>query len=505
MSMATVFRLRLTDQAIIFLSICLSFSVVNVYGQSPAWTIDPGQFQQTMTVIVSVSDECVPSDDTRDIVAAFDFNGELRGFDTTKVDGNLAFLTVYSNSGSEKILFKVYDKSTNATYTIYNNSINFRPDTLYGSPTPLVLNFDSQSTAIGQAGADQEVFNQTTTLLMATGAGSWSIVEGIGGSFVNSNSPTTVFNGSIDEKYVLAWTLSDAAGCIGETDEVVIYFVKNEPEDGTRTCTDGLDNDGDGLTDCADPECGKPVITNVLKMNPSSTSCTNTLSDGSITITATHDSLFSLNMGLNTQSSNVFDGLMAGTYNVWIKNSTTGCISESQGVILENTFDNIGSDDSVKIIGPNVYCNGLTEIEYSAEGSILGGILSWSHIGSNVTSNPMPPTKNRVNFGNIGGQVKLIASIQGNCRSISDTLIIVQAIDNLCATYARCKDNIHVGNDLVVSTGIQTYQAKLGLTSDINFIVNNYQLSAGNYLEFQPGFSIAKGVTVLAEIKNCPN
>ena len=45
---------------------------------------------------------------------------------------------------------------------------------------------------------DQTLCATSTTLAAnaaTTGIGTWTIVSGAGGSFVNANSPTTVFNG----------------------------------------------------------------------------------------------------------------------------------------------------------------------------------------------------------------------------------------------------------------------------------------------------------------------
>ena len=96
-----------------------------VFAQNPNWTINYPDFQNTMTMVISISDECVPSEDASDIVAAFDITGQIRGVEVTNVE-NKAVLTVASNGSGEQIYFRVYDASTNSVYNCL----------LYTSPSP---------------------------------------------------------------------------------------------------------------------------------------------------------------------------------------------------------------------------------------------------------------------------------------------------------------------------------------------------------------------------------
>ena len=56
-----------------------------------------------------------------------------------------------------------------------------------------------------------------------TGIGTWTIVSGAGGSFVNANSATTVFNGVSGTTYDLQWTISNGV-CPSTSDNVTIQF-----------------------------------------------------------------------------------------------------------------------------------------------------------------------------------------------------------------------------------------------------------------------------------------
>ena len=93
-----------------------------------------------------------------------------------------------------------------------------------------------------------------------------------------------------------------------------------------ENCTNGIDDDNDGLVDCADPDCA-PNITNVNLSHPSCPSGTN---DGTITITATAGSSggsleYSINGGASWQASNVFFGQAPNSYNVQVRDLAAGC------------------------------------------------------------------------------------------------------------------------------------------------------------------------------------
>ena len=88
-------------------------------------------------------------------------------------------------------------------------------------------------------------------------------------------------------------------------------------------CTNGVDDDGDGDIDCADGDCPTPSIVNINSQNPDNCPL---LTNGSITINATGANIeYSIDNGNTYQSSNVFSNLMAGTYNIIIRNNISLC------------------------------------------------------------------------------------------------------------------------------------------------------------------------------------
>lgn len=103
------------------------------------------------------------------------------------------------------------------------------------SSDEVTIIFNSLPTT-SNAGVDQNICGTSTTLAANTavsGTGGWSVVSGSGGSFLNTTSPTSGFNGSAGTTYTLRWTIS---GCVNSADEVVIAFVAPP-----STATAGLD------------------------------------------------------------------------------------------------------------------------------------------------------------------------------------------------------------------------------------------------------------------------
>ncbi len=481
-----------------YIVLIILFSL-NVSAQSPDW-IDPvGDYTNTMTGTFTVSDECVPSLDPDDIVGVFDIHGNIRGVNKTESNSR-AFVTIRGESSGELLYFKVYDAGTDKVYNVYNTSIVFLSDGRIATPSnPMILNFDSDSQNTF-AGDDQEVFDNTSTTLHASGSGSWSVVEGQGGSFADATDPSTIFTGLIATKYILAWTLNNAAGCIGETDEVVIYFVRNEPENGLRTCNDGLDNDGDGLYDCDDPDCGKPKLTSIAKTTPTPIDCSTTVADGSFSILQTGADSFSLDMGNTMQNSNMFSGLMAGNYNVFMSNSTTGCFTDITTTLL-NTLDPLSTVVEFKVEGPEVLCRGLKAVNYNLDIPVVG-TLSWAYMGSDV----MMGTSGDIglaDFGTNATEGGIVATLSSACSSKSDTLQITFASDFLCG-FSNCPDSIHISTGVLESSmSPQVYRAGNTLLSNAEIKFKNFEFTAGTSVSFETGFSISTGLSFMADIKSC--
>ncbi|MEM1119531.1 MAG: choice-of-anchor W domain-containing protein, partial [Bacteroidota bacterium] len=114
-----------------------------------------------------------------------------------------------------------------------------------------------------------------------------------------------------------------------------------------EVCGDNIDNDGDGLTDCEDPDCGAPTIIEATAQNP--TNCPDA-NNGVIEINATGDNLeYSIDGGSTYQSSNRFENLTAGNYTVYVINKATGCTAD-----LSNSPVNLTAPDCSEICDDNI-------------------------------------------------------------------------------------------------------------------------------------------------------
>jgi len=384
-SLLTTNRPIMTINRGLYFIVGLLFTYVNVNAQNPNWQVNYAEFQSTMTAVVSVSDECVPSADPGDVVAAFDMSGQLRGVEVTTVDTK-AFLTIGSNGAGEAIYFKVFDASTNSVYNIHGTMITFLGDSNIGSITdPLLLNFDSDPNSTS-GGPDLWVVDATSINLEATGMGTWSQLPGSDGVIADPFDPNSLFTGVIGTTYMLAWTDTNIDGCIPETDEVSVTFAVSEPEDTPERCSDGVDNDGNGLLDCQELSCGKPSISSIAITQPTATSCTSTMSDGVIVISHTGADSFSIDNGMTFQVSSSFSGLAIGEYEVVIKSSFAGC-TENQSASLFNTLSAAPPVEAFSLEGPTMICASSTDIGYTIDKPLIGQV-SWTYTGQDATVSP---------------------------------------------------------------------------------------------------------------------
>ncbi len=165
------------------------------------------------------------------------------------------------------------------------------------------------SSGFANAGADVTICAGSLTTLTASGGATYNWSNGLGAGASKNVSPASTTTYTV--------TVTTGLGCTA-TDQVTITVIAC-PE----ICDNGLDDDNDGLTDCADPDCAGPAITSVAKTNPNNCPA---LNNGTITITATGSNLeYSINGGATYQASNVFSGLSEGNYNVRVRNGVTGC------------------------------------------------------------------------------------------------------------------------------------------------------------------------------------
>lgn len=201
-------------------------------GQAPNWEVQPGIYRYSTSLICAAFDECMETTNVNDIIGVFDTSEVCRGKANimSYSAGYRAFLTIYGNSSTEDLYFRIYNSVTNKVHYAYVSKVDFLAEAIQGSlASPIEVKYAS-STDI-DAGEDQTVYNQTTTKLAATGNtgnnGSWSILYGDGGSFGDKNSPTSTFSGEYGKTYFLVWSVTNP-NCMDKMDHVIIKFI-NDP------------------------------------------------------------------------------------------------------------------------------------------------------------------------------------------------------------------------------------------------------------------------------------
>ena len=93
------------------------------------------------------------------------------------------------------------------------------------------VNIDFDRITIAYAGEDQFFTDNTTSTVLeandpVVGTGTWSVVQGQGGTFDDIHNPNSDFSGTICQSYILKWTIINV--CDTSYDEVYVEFV-NQP------------------------------------------------------------------------------------------------------------------------------------------------------------------------------------------------------------------------------------------------------------------------------------
>ncbi|MES2591268.1 MAG: Ig-like domain-containing protein [Bacteroidota bacterium] len=306
----------------------------------------------------------------------------------------------------------------------------------------------SPTTAI--AGPDQSICANSTSLAANApliGTGSWSIISGLGGSFVSSVDPATIFNGVSGNAYVLRWTISNAP-CPPSTSDVNISFSQpatiaaagpdqtscgltsatlaaNTPAIGTGNWSI-ISGAGGSFVSSADPATvfnGVLGTTYVLRWTISNAPCPASTSDVTITFTQapttaiagpdqTSCGVTSATLAANTPATGtgnwsvfsglggsfvlandpgtVFNGTLGNTYVLVWTISNAPCAPSTDSVTIT-----LGQPSSVAAAGPDqTDACGSSSVTLAAN-TPLAGTGSWSIIsgaGGSIVSSVDPST-----------------------------------------------------------------------------------------------------------------
>ncbi len=137
-----------------WLLLLLLWSVTTLKAQNaPDWTVNPGEFQFSMTMVASVRVDNVLSADAGDQVGVF-VNDELRGTGKLSVEvpssgALVAFIQVYSNEVSGEVLsFKIYDASADQVVDAVNAEVFEDGKKLGGNQEPYEVSNNTIPSAI---------------------------------------------------------------------------------------------------------------------------------------------------------------------------------------------------------------------------------------------------------------------------------------------------------------------------------------------------------------------
>jgi len=142
-------------------------------------------------------------------------------------------------------------------------------------------------------------------------------------------------------------------------DGLIILNAVDCPESTDVTCSDGIDNDGDGLIDCDDSDC-IPIVTRLLGTVPDN--CPD-LNNGTLTYES-----FDMNLEWSLDGSNfiratIFDSLSLGTYMPEFRNAITRCYAANNLEILITPAITCFEPDEICSDGIDNDSNGLIDCE----------------------------------------------------------------------------------------------------------------------------------------------
>ncbi len=130
--------------------------------------------------------------------------------------------------------------------------------------------------------------------------------------------------------------------------ELIILNAPQCDEFDEASCMDGIDNDGDGLIDCDDPDC-QPVINSITVVIPDN--CLQ-YDNGSISFTTnSSDVEWSIDGGQTFAQENTIDSLGPETYNLVFRNAITLCLW------AQDTTIRIVASDSICLELPEMLCD----------------------------------------------------------------------------------------------------------------------------------------------------
>ncbi|RDB04270.1 choice-of-anchor Q domain-containing protein, partial [Runella aurantiaca] len=326
----------------------------------------------------------------------------------------------FGNASSRTSTFSGTAGSTyTLRWTISNGSCTSTDDVVITfNRSPTTANAGSDQTGAATCGLTQVTLAGNTATV---GTGSWSVVNGTGGSFGNASSPTSTFTGTAGSTYTLRWTISNSP-CTASTDDVVVTFNRSP-----TTANAGSDQTGAAT-------CGLTQVT--LAAN------TPTVGTGAWSVVNGTGGSF----GNASSPTSTFTGTAGSTYTLRWTISNSPCTASTDDVVItfnrNPTTANAGSDQT------GASTCGLTQVTLAGNTATVG-TGAWSVVNGTGGSfgNAFSPTSTFT--GTAGSTYTLRWTISNSpCTASTDDVVI---------TFNRSPTTANAGSD-------QTGAATCGLT-----------------------------------------
>jgi len=244
------------------LLITLLLVTTKVWSQGPNWTVTPGNYQYSMSIVTFLHMDGKLLTDPADRIGAF-VGTELRGVAAPiyvdVADRYLAYLTVYANTENEVISFQVYDHASNKTVTVSPTAI-FKIDGQLGD----VFQALSAASPVLQSGASLLTFGFTDVVPVKTEFTTAGVeitlefdqsLDGLKPEFTTSPGAKVYVERAIQQSGTVVVDFSNPVvyTVLSEDESALqdytITVVRREFTDNPFSCTNVITVNGDGLND----------------------------------------------------------------------------------------------------------------------------------------------------------------------------------------------------------------------------------------------------------------
>ena len=214
----------------------ISSCAINVMAQDPNWSVDPHDYQYSMTFTAFLNVNGTTLTLPADKVAAF-VDGEVRGVGTVTyvpiVNKYLAYFFVYANTAGETINFKIYDSSSDSPDSPDSSGSVFETDASETFVINGIVGGVFQSYSIASPALSGEAILNSFNF-----SGIASVSEEISSDMVTIVLPentdltslTAVFDASENSKVFIARVLQESGISAHDFTNPIVYQVLSENE-----------------------------------------------------------------------------------------------------------------------------------------------------------------------------------------------------------------------------------------------------------------------------------